>query len=134
MIKVITHTKNRVRAFTLIEVMLAMAVFAIAGTALLGVATNNSRSLAHLEKNIIANWVAANQLVDASLDKSWPPKNNQKGKVEMAGAEWHWRQKVIKTTDNNMRAVNIEVRLDEKEPLAISNLMTYLAQTKKVKS
>jgi len=124
----IAKIMNKAPGFTLIEVMLAMAVFAIAGTALLGVANTNTSSLAHLEKSIIANWIASNRLVDVTLDKSWPPKNNKKGKIEMAGVEWHWLQKVIKTTDNNMRVVNIEVRLDENEPLAISNLMTYLAQ------
>ena len=72
------------RGFTLLEVMLAMAVFAIAGVALLGVADNNYRHISHIEEQMFANWVASNQLVEVSLDKTWPPKNNRKGKVEMA--------------------------------------------------
>ena len=70
------------KGFTLLEVMLAMAVFAIAGVALVGSAENNFRNLSHLEKKMLANWVASNQLVEATLDDTWPPKNNKKGQVE----------------------------------------------------
>ena len=116
--------------FTLIEVMLAMAVFAIAGVALLGVADNNYRHISHLEEQMFANWVASNQLVEVSLDKTWPPKNNRKGKVEMAGRTWYWQQKVINTANKELRAVNMQVRLNEGDDLVSASLMTYLAQDK----
>jgi general secretion pathway protein I len=116
------------KGFTLIEVMLAMAVFSIAGIAILGTAETNARNLGYLESKIIANWVASNQLVEATLDSSWPPKNNKKGKVELAGQEWLWQQKVIKTTDKDMRAIVMEVRLDEKNPAALTSLMTYISK------
>ncbi len=116
--------------FTLIEVMLAMAVFAIAGVALLGAADNNFRHISHLEEKMFANWVASNQLVAASLSDTWPPKNNQKGEVEMAGRKWFWQQKVIKTENKEMRAIVMEVRTSEDEELAVATLMTYLAQAK----
>jgi general secretion pathway protein I len=116
--------------FTLIEVMLAMAVFAIAGVALLGVADNNYRHISHLEEQMFANWVASNQLVEVSLDKTWPPRNNRKGKVEMAGRTWHWQQKVLKTTNKEMLQLTMEVRLNEDEELVTTSLTTYLAQDK----
>lgn len=108
--------------------MLAMAVFAIAGVALLGVADNHYRHINHLEEQMFANWVASNQLVELSLDKSWPPKNNRKGSVEMAGRTWFWQQKVIKTTNKELRAITMQVRLKEDNKLVSANLMTYLAQ------
>lgn len=116
--------------FTLIEVMLAMAVFAIAGVALLGVADNNYRHISHIEQQMFANWVASNQLVEVSLDKTWPPKNNRKGKVELAGKTWCWQQKVSKTTNKELRAVTMQVRLNEDDELVSASLMTYLAQEK----
>lgn len=116
------------RGFTLIEVMLAMAVFAIAGVALLGAAENNLRNTSNLEVQLFASWVASNQLVEANLDTAWPPKNNAKGKVELLGKEWFWQQKVIKTTDNNMRAIVVEVRENEKEELATTSLMSYVSK------
>lgn len=123
--------KRLKKGFTLIEVMLAMAVFSVAGIAILGTADTNARNLGYLESKIIASWVASNQLVEANLDNSWPPKNNRKGKVEVAGQEWFWQQKVIKTTDKDMRAIVMEVRLEEKEESALTTLMTYVSKNSK---
>jgi general secretion pathway protein I len=117
--------------FTLIEVMLAMAVFSIAGIALLSAATNNTRNIGYLEDKMFANWVAANQLVTNNLVAKWPPKNNVKGDVELAGRLWFWKQKVIKTTDKGMRAIVMEIRLKADDKLPISSLTTYVSQVEK---
>lgn len=123
--------KSSSLGFTLIEVMLAMAVFSIAGIALLSASSNNARNISHLESKMFANWVASNQLVAATLMESWPPKNNLKGEVELAGRAWFWQQKVIETADKDMRAVVMEVRLNEDDELAISSLTTYISKVEK---
>jgi len=125
----LSSVKKASTGFTLIEVMLAMAVFAIAGVALLTTADNHFRNMSHLESKMLTNWIASNQLVEATLEQKWPPKNNKKGKVELAGKEWFWLQKVTKTTDKNMRAVVIEVRATEQQKTAISSLMTYVSKS-----
>ena len=122
---------SKQHGFTLIEVMLAMAVFAIAGIALLSAASNNARNIGYLESKMFANWVASNQLVAASLDTKWPPKNNLKGDVELAGRTWFWQQKVIKTNDKDMRAIVMEIWLNEDDELAVSSLTTYVSKVEK---
>jgi len=124
------NTLKKVVGFTLIEVMLAMAVFAIAGIALMSAAENNIRNVSHLESKLFASWVASNQLVEATLVTTWPPKNNKKGDVELAGRTWFWRQKVIKTTDKDMRAIVMEVRTQEDDEFALASLMTYVSKAK----
>jgi len=123
-----TNTNKLTKGFTLIEVMLAMAVFAIAGIALLSTASNNAQNMGYLEDKMFADWVASNQLVAVSLEKKWPPKNNAKGEVELAGRQWFWQQKVVKTTDKNMRSIVIEVRLTEDEKLPLASFTTYVAK------
>jgi len=123
-----TNTNKLTKGFTLIEVMLAMAVFAIAGIALLSTASNNAQNMGYLEDKMFADWVASNQLVAVSLEKKWPPKNNAKGEVELAGRHWFWQQKVVKTTDKNMRSIVIEVRLTEDEKLPLASFTTYVAK------
>ncbi|MGV2872841.1 type II secretion system minor pseudopilin GspI [Colwellia sp. E150_009] len=127
----ISRFRSKSLGFTLIEVMLALGVFSIAGVALLSAASNNARNIGHLEDKMFANWVASNQLVAVSLDTTWPPKNNAKGEVEMAGRTWFWTQKVIKTTDKDMRAVVMEVRLHKDDELAVSSFTTYVSKVEK---
>lgn len=124
----VRYNKYRSLGFTLIEVMLALAVFSIAGIALLSAASNNARNLGHLDDKMFAQWVASDQLVALSLDSKWPPKNNLKGEVKLAGKTWFWHQKVVKTTDNDMRAVVLEVRLAEDDELPVSSLTTYVSK------
>jgi len=128
LIKNLQNTSVGQKGFTLIEVMLAMGVFAIAGVALLGASANNFRHISHLENKMFASWVASNQLVSASISDKWPPKNNLKGEVELAGKQWFWLQQVKKTTDKDMRAVIIEVRINEGDELAVTSLTTYLSK------
>jgi len=128
--KVKISIKKLSLGFTLIEVMLAMAIFSIAGIALLSVADNNFRNLSHLENKVLANWVASNQLVAVTLDKTWPPKNNKKGTLEMAGQEWFWLQKVVKTENKNMRSVVIEIRNEEDQKLAVTSIVTFVSKSK----
>ena len=123
--------KNKFSAgFTLIEVMLSMAIFSIAGIAILATANNNFSNTMLLEEKMLASWVASNQLVEANLEAKWPPKNNEKGSVELANREWFWLQKVVKTTDDNLQAIYIEVRNNEKDEKPIMALMTYVGKAK----
>ena len=127
--KVTKPVKKFSLGFTLIEVMLAMAIFSIAGIALLSASDNNIKNLSHLENKVLANWLASNQLVEVTLDRTWPPKNNKKGTVEMAGQEWFWLQKVIKTENKDMRSIVIEIRNNEDEKLPITSMVTFVSKS-----
>lgn len=126
-----SYFKRKALGFTLIEVMLALAVFSIAGIALLSAASNNARNIGYLETKMFADWVASNQLVTVNLEEKWPPKNNLKGEVELAGRAWFWQQKVVKTNDKDMRAVIMEVRAKKDDELAVSSLTTYVSKVEK---
>ena len=47
----------------------------------------------------------------------------------MAGQEWFWLQRVIKTENKNMRSVVIEIRQKEDEELAITSLVTFVSKS-----
>jgi general secretion pathway protein I len=123
----------KLAGFTLLEVLVALAVFAIAGTALLGSTQNNISHLSRIDKQTIARWVADNQLVELQLATQWPPKN-AKGDVRMAEQKWYWQLQVVKTTDANMRAVTVNIfdAADSDKP--IYALMTYVANPSKGKA
>jgi general secretion pathway protein I len=116
--------------FTLLEVMVAMFIFAIAGAAIVKTTAEHINSLSKLEEITFATWVANNQLMRATLsaEKQWPPKNNQRGSVEMLDRTWYWEQVVEKTNDESLRAIVITVGLDEEYEGSVTSVTTYVAK------
>ena len=76
---------------TLLEVMVALAIFALAGIAVMSSVSQQLVGLTALEEKTLATWVADNRLVEIKLRKSWPGLTWINGKEEMAGQTWYWR-------------------------------------------
>ncbi|MBC3765868.1 type II secretion system minor pseudopilin GspI [Neptunicella marina] len=116
---------------TLLEVMVALAIFALAGTAIMKAASEHLHSIGVLEETTYATWVANNKLAEVQLSKQWPPKNNDKGEVEMASRKWQWKQLVSKTSDDNMRMVEVEVSDSAQPEQIITSVQTFVTRVKK---
>lgn len=121
----------KIKGMTLLEVMVALAIFALAGTAIMKAASEHLHSIGILEETTYATWVANNKLAEAQLNKQWPPKNNDKGEVEMASRKWQWKQLVSKTNDDNMRMVEIEVSDAAQPNQVITSVQTFITRVKK---
>ncbi|TKB56222.1 type II secretion system minor pseudopilin GspI [Ferrimonas aestuarii] len=122
---------NRIRSrgFTLLEVMVALAVFAMAAIAVLKSASEQLGTIPVLKERMFADIVAHNKMVDARLASDFPDLGNkEKGRVELADQQWYWRQEVVKTTDEEFRAIRIKVSLDSSFDNIISEVTTYVAK------
>ncbi|WP_068546224.1 type II secretion system minor pseudopilin GspI [Thalassotalea crassostreae] len=120
---------NQHKGFTLLEVLLALAVFAFAGTALLSSTGNTLLGTSHIERVTLAQWIASNQLVEANLDQNWPPKKAS-GTVELADRDWYWTQTITATEDKNMRHINVAVFENESDEFSIADLTSYVSNPK----
>lgn len=118
------------RGFTLIEVMVALSIFALGALAALAVATQHIASTQILEERYYAQWVASNQLAQVSVDTAhgeWPPRNNRRGEVELANQQWFWRSSVLETVTPDLREVTIEVRAIEDGPV-LAEISTFVGR------
>lgn len=118
----------RQRGLTLLEVMVALAIFALTGTAVMKAASDNLASIGQIEEITFATWVANNRLSQLHLKPTWPIKNNQKGEQLMADRTWYWQQRVMETNDDNLRAVEVSVSLDEQFNSTITSVTSYFAK------
>jgi general secretion pathway protein I len=122
--------RSKSQGFTLLETLVAVAILAVAGVAIVKSSAEHINSLIVLKEITFSSWVAENRLVELQLEAKWPPKNNKKGKMEMAGREWFWRQEVEKVGDKNMRQITILVLLKEDDKEPAYQLTTFLGDPK----
>ncbi|NRA54822.1 MAG: type II secretion system minor pseudopilin GspI [Gammaproteobacteria bacterium] len=115
-----------VRGMTLIEVMVALAVFSLAALAAVNVATEHMRSLSYIEQKTLALWVANNQLTQLQLDQKLPKLGDSKGEVEFAGNTWYWRQSGIKTPDPDFRMVRVSIFSSVDSKSSLAELTSYM--------
>ena len=107
------------RGFTLIEVLIALAVVALAMLGLTRVAALQVRDFDALRERTFAGWVAANVLEETRLAASMPSTGRSDGHVELAARSWRWTRDVSTTPDPSVRRIDIQVfEGDAKEPVA----------------
>jgi general secretion pathway protein I len=109
------------RGFTLLEVLVAMAVIAIALTAIIKTGGTATASTVYLKQKTYAHWVAMNRMSELQAEKNWPSVGSTSDTVELMGQEWEWTQKTTETVEPNLRRVEVSVVLadggDEDYPL-----------------
>lgn len=97
------------RGFTLIEVMIALAVLAIALAASVRAAGEQARAHEMLRDSTYARWVAANLIAETRLNENWPAPGVREGQSLMAGRIWRWRLTITDTPDGDMRRLDAAV-------------------------
>ncbi|MEI8210463.1 MAG: type II secretion system minor pseudopilin GspI [Methylococcales bacterium] len=109
-------SKKIASGFTLLEVLIALAILAILMVSAIKITADNIKNLWYLENKTLAIIVASNHAVQLRLDKDKPEKLD--GWDEMAGRRWYWQ---INRSFSNIKGLwlyRIEVFLEgDKEPL-----------------
>ena len=88
-----TAAKND--GFTLLEVLIALAIVALAVGALLGTVTSSASNLIYLKDKALAQWIALNRLTEMRIAQVMPDPGRRTGFTEMAGQKWQWESEVI---------------------------------------
>ena len=75
------------RGFTLIEVLIALAVLAIALSAVIKGVSANANNAAHLRDRMLAHWVAMNKVTELQTNTTLPTPGVTTGTMLMAEHE-----------------------------------------------
>lgn len=113
------------RAFTLIEVVVALAIIGVALAAVLARGTETVDSVSGVKSRTLARWVAQNRLAEMRLEPGWPDTDITEGDTEMVGRRWHWRADVNETDDDDLRRIEISVSLETQPEHVLSRIVGF---------
>lgn len=106
---------KNVSGFTLIEIMVAVAVLALVGVALLGNIGQATRDLSVLEDKVVALQIAEYALNTVLVNKEFPETGRDSEVVTHATREWLVEIEVSDTPNENMRRIDVLVRPNDKK-------------------
>ncbi|OEF29444.1 type II secretion system minor pseudopilin GspI [Vibrio rumoiensis] len=115
---------NRVRGMTLLEVLIALAIFATAAISVIRAVTQHINTLTYLEEKTFASMVVDNQLAMVNLASSF--NSSKKGVEEFAGKQWYWSATPIKTGSDLIKAVDVSVAIDPERKNTLMTVRTYV--------
>ena len=97
------------RGFTLIEVLVALVIAAIALAAISRTTIQSTDTAEALRDRQLALWVAQNELTLIRMTQAWPSPDAAEGSESMAGKEWRWTRRVASTPETWLRRIEVEV-------------------------
>ncbi len=129
---VINYSCRKMRGFTLLEILIALAIFGYTAVGLITQVSNYQLAQKNASQRTIAHWVAMNRLAETRLEKQWPNIGVTRGSAIMAGSieepkTWYWLQTVSKTTEKELRQVEVEVRFEEKDENPTTRFIGFIA-------
>jgi general secretion pathway protein I len=81
--------------FTLIEVLVALAIVAVGMTAVLGAIGSSADSASWLREKTLAEWIALDRIAETRLQPRLPSKGSSDGELDYAGQHWRWHEEVM---------------------------------------
>jgi general secretion pathway protein I len=100
------------RGFTLIEVVVAIAVVALGLMAVFRVVHATVNNATYLRDRSFATWIADNRLAEMRLGTELPSVDETEGQVQFAGQDWRWTATVSQTPVEDLRRIDVRVRRD----------------------
>jgi len=124
------NLSNRLKGFTLIEVMVAVAIVAIGMFAVFKVIGDTTGNIGYLRDKSMAEWIADNRIAEIRLSGEYPSVDRTEGDVDYGGRKWHWVANVSQTPVDGLRRIDVAVRRDgDAEDSALVKLAGFVGST-----
>jgi general secretion pathway protein I len=114
------------RGFTLVEILVALAVIAVALAAGMRALAQSTDGATLLKQRTLALWVAQNQLAAAQLAAGGPAAGSREGETTQAGHRLRWREVVTGTPNPAFRKIELTVTEPGEPGYALAKLVGYV--------
>jgi len=108
--------KREDHGFTLIEVLIAMMIIAVAFTAILKATENSLSATSRLKSHVAAHWVAEEILTAAQVGSLKLPIDNREltGETLMLGQVYQWQITSQATSSKNISLLTVSVNQNQR--------------------
>lgn len=112
--------------FTLIEVLVALAIIAVALLSAMRAAGQGTNNVGELRSRLLAGWVAENLLAEHRARRDWLPAGIQRGSGRQGGLDFTWREEVVDTPNPSFRRVDVRVFAGAEEAHFLAHLTGFV--------
>lgn len=127
------HKKQQ--GFTLIEIMVALTIIAIAMGTLVKTAGNHTHSVVLLKQKTLAHYVAMNEITKLQVASEWPATGKKDDASKLADNEWFWSREIEAVIDpltgkpsDKLRQVKLTVYASAERKKNLNKLIAYIAK------
>jgi general secretion pathway protein I len=110
----------------LVEVLVALAIIAVALMAALRVASQGTTNASELRARLFAGWIAENRLAEHRARGDWLPTGRQTGTQRQGGIDFAWREEVISTPNPAFRRVDVFVYGPDDSTRSLAHLIGFV--------
>jgi general secretion pathway protein I len=114
------------RGFTLLEILVALAILAIAMGAVARASAGNTQHVEAMRVRLLADWVAQNRLALHAARADWLPVGTQSGEETQAGMRLVWREEINGTPNPAFRRIDISVSTADEPQFSLRKLSGFL--------
>jgi general secretion pathway protein I len=119
---------SRRTGFTLVEVLVALAIVSIALLASLRAVGQGTNEIAESRARLLGGWVAENLLAEQRARGDWLPLGILRGTGREGGLEFGWREEIAATPNSAFRRVEVFVFAAPEESRTLAHLTAFVTQ------
>lgn len=113
------------KGFTLLEVMVALAIFAVAAVALTKVAMQYTQSTSNAILRTKAQFVAMNEVAMMEINQEWL-QGTQSKQVTSQGETWQIDKSAESTISPNVQKVDLQISLYDQDKGKVQSGITHM--------
>ncbi len=114
--------------FTLVEVLVAVAILAIGLAAVFGQISQSVFTVGYLRDSTLAQWVAIDRITELRLEDRFPDIDETDGEIDMAGQFWRYTLNISETPLPDLRRIDVAVSFADTPDSIISKATGFIGR------
>jgi len=114
--------------FTLVEVLVAVAILAIGLAALFGQISQSVFTAGYLRDSTLAQWVAVARITELRLENRFPDIDETDGEIDMASQSWRYTLIISETLWPDLRRIDVSVSFADTPDSMISKATGFVGR------